>query len=194
MKKFDFTKIVFLVSSILILLIGIFVPKGNFTSSIIGFLAIISLILFDFNAAKILKLSKDNPKIKTVQLINNVSIASILAISLFMNIKSINSTIPENIEAMIVAFFILFFGNLSPKIPFNRYIGLRLPWTVRDEDTFRIAHRLIGYLSIPCGLLILTFAYFNRISLALTFFFVWLIIPSIYSLYFFTKKMKQLKL
>lgn len=194
MKKFDFTKVVFLVSSILILLIGIFVPKGNFTSSIIGFLAIISLILFDFNAAKILKLSKDNPKIKTVQLINNVSIASILAISLFMNIKSINSTIPENIEAMIVAFFILFFGNLSPKIPFNRYIGLRLPWTVRDEDTFRIAHRLIGYLSIPCGLLILTFAYFNRISLALTFFFVWLIIPSIYSLYFFTKKMKQLKL
>lgn len=194
MKKFDFTKIVFLVSSILILLIGIFMPKGNFASSTIGFLAIISLILFDFNAAKILKLSKDNPKIKTVQLINNVSIASILAVSLFMNIKSINGTMPENIEAMIVAFFILFFGNLSPKIPFNRYIGLRLPWTVRDEDTFRIAHRLIGYLSIPCGLLMLTFAYFNRVSLALTFFFVWLIIPSIYSLYFFTKKMKQLKL
>lgn len=191
MKKFDFTKIVFLVSSILILLIGVLVPEGKVGSSVIAFLVILSLILFDIKASKILNLSKDNPKIKTVRLINNFTIGSILIISLFINMKSINGTLPESIEVILVALFILFFGNLSPKIPFNRYIGLRLPWTIRDEDTFRIAHRLIGYLSIPCGILMLLCAYFNNTNLALIFFFSWILIPSLYSLNFYNKKLKK---
>lgn len=191
MKKFDFTKIVFLVSSILILLIGVLVPEGKVGSSVIAFLVILSLILFDIKASKILNLSKDNPKIKTVRLINNFTIGSILIISLFINMKSINGTLPESIEVILVALFILFFGNLSPKIPFNRYIGLRLPWTIRDEDTFRIAHRLIGYLSIPCVILMLLCAYFNNTNLALIFFFSWILIPSLYSLNFYNKKLKK---
>ena len=191
MKKFDFTKIVFLVSSILILLIGVLVPKGEVGSSVIAFLVILSLILFDIKASKILNLSKDNPKIKTVRLINNFTIGSILIISLFINMKSINGTLPESIEVILVALFILFFGNLSPKIPFNRYMGLRLPWAIRDEDTFRIAHRLIGYLSIPCGILMLLCAYFNNTNLALIFFFSWILIPSLYSLNFYNKKNKK---
>lgn len=194
MKKLDFTKIVFLVSSILILLIGILIPKGEVSSSVIAFLAIISLILFDIKASKILNLSKDNPKIKTVRLINNFTIGSVLIISLFINIKSINGSLPESVEIILVALFILFFGNLSPKIPFNRYMGLRLPWTIRDEDTFRIAHRLLGYLSVPCGILMILCAYFNNTNLALIFFFSWILIPSLYSLNFYNKKMKKFKI
>lgn len=194
MKKLDFTKIVFLVSSILILLIGILIPKGEVSSSVIAFLAIISLILFDIKASKILNLSKDNPKIKTVRLINNFTIGSVLIISLFINIKSINGSLPESVEIILVALFILFFGNLSPKIPFNRYMGLRLPWTIRDEDTFRIAHRLLGYLSVPCGILMILCAYFNNTNLALIFFFSWILIPSLHSLNFYNKKMKKFKI
>lgn len=191
MKKFDFTKIVFLVSSILILLIGILIPKGEVSSSVIAFLIIISLILFDIKASKVLNLSKDNPKIKTIRLINNFTIGSILIISLFINIKSINGSLPESVEIILVALFILFFGNLSPKIPFNRYMGLRLPWTIRDEDTFRITHRLLGYLSVPCGILMILCAYFNNTNLALIFFFSWILIPSLHSLNFYNKKMKK---
>ena len=43
----------------------------------------------------------------------------------------------------------LVLGNLAPKIPFNRYTGLRLPWTIRDEDTWRLAHRILGYITFP---------------------------------------------
>lgn len=194
MKKLDFTKIVFLVSSILILLIGILIPKGEVSSSVIAFLAIISLILFNIKASKILNLSKNNPKIKTVRLINNFTIGSVLIISLFINIKSINGSLPEGVKIILVALFILFFGNLSPKIPFNRYMGLRLPWTIRDEDTFRIAHRLLGYLSVPCGILMILCAYFNNTNLALIFFFSWILIPSLHSLNFYNKKMKKFKI
>ena len=48
---------------------------------------------------------------------------------------------------------LLVLGNLAPKIPFNRYTGLRLPWTIRDEDTWRLAHRVLGYISFPLAFL-----------------------------------------
>ncbi len=49
----------------------------------------------------------------------------------------------------LVMVIMLVLGNLAPKIPFNRYTGLRLPWTIRDEDTWRLAHRILGYITFP---------------------------------------------
>ena len=37
--------------------------------------------------------------------------------------------------AALVLAVLLFLGNLAPKLPFSRHTGLRLPWTVADEDT-----------------------------------------------------------
>lgn len=53
----------------------------------------------------------------------------------------------------LVMVVLLVLGNLAPKIPFNRYTGLRLPWTIRDEDTWRLAHRVLGYISFPLAFL-----------------------------------------
>ena len=38
------------------------------------------------------------------------------------------------------------FGNLSPKIPFNQIFWIKTSWTIRDEQTWRIAHKIVGYL------------------------------------------------
>ena len=37
------------------------------------------------------------------------------------------------LASSIVSIVILVLGNISPKLPRSRYIGLRLPWTVADE-------------------------------------------------------------
>src|SRR5699024_4541134 len=55
----------------------------------------------------------------------------------------------EWLAVALVSVVMVVLGNLAPKIPFNRYTGLRLPWTVRDEDTWRLAHRILGYISFP---------------------------------------------
>ncbi len=47
----------------------------------------------------------------------------------------------------------VFIGIVSPKLPYNRHTGLRLPWTVRDEDTWKNAHRILGFISFPMVLL-----------------------------------------
>ena len=52
----------------------------------------------------------------------------------------------------------LLFGFLSPKLPFNRHTGLRLPWTVQDEDTWNAAHKILGHISLPLALIYLAAA------------------------------------
>ena len=60
----------------------------------------------------------------------------------------------EKILAMtLVSCVIIFSGIISPKLPYNKHTGLRLPWTVQDEDTWNVAHRIIGLISLPIALL-----------------------------------------
>ncbi|MGL5353242.1 MAG: hypothetical protein ACRDA5_07935, partial [Clostridium sp.] len=143
MKKFDSKRIFFLAISILILAIGILAPESNVTVVVIGTVVIIALIILDKNLMKITNLSKDNPKLKTMKLINISTICIVIIGSLYSTFESLTNNLPttttNTIVVGLVSLFIMFFGNLSPKIPFNRYVGLRLPWTIRDEDTWRLA-------------------------------------------------------
>lgn len=47
----------------------------------------------------------------------------------------------------------LFFGAVSPRLPFQRHTGLRLPWTVMDEPTWNLAHKILGMLALPITVL-----------------------------------------
>lgn len=90
----------------------------------------------------------------------------------------------------IVCAVILFGGIISPRLPFNRHTGLRLPWTVQDEDTWNVAHRVIGYISLPVVLLYLAAAFtipdFEAVTVAVML--LWIGIPGLLSLAFWWKK------
>lgn len=57
------------------------------------------------------------------------------------------------LAAVIMCGIMLFGGFISPRLPYNRHTGLKLPWTVRDEDTWNVAHRVLGYISLPMTML-----------------------------------------
>lgn len=87
----------------------------------------------------------------------------------------------------------LFFGALAPCLPYQRHTGLRLPWTVRDEDTWNLAHKIIGFISLPITLLYLGTALscsdtdsIGKISAVAVVLYIG--IPGIISLIFFWKK------
>lgn len=97
----------------------------------------------------------------------------------------------EKLLAMLlISCFILFAGIVSPKLPFSRHTGLRLPWTVQDEETWNVAHRIIGYLSLPIVLVyfacVWTIRDFETVTLCLML--TWIGIPGIVSYLFFRKK------
>lgn len=199
MKKFDFINILFLITSLIILIGGFMVKESNLTISIIGAVVIFTLIIFDVNAPKIANLSEGNVKIKTMRTLNRLTILIIIIGCIFSILSPIKSSLDPKINEILLvglcSIFIMFFGNLAPKIPFNRYMGLRLPWTVRDEDTWRVAHRILGYVSFPIGIVMFVLSFFFKIeTIVVTGILTWIIIPSIYSLVFYYKKIKGISI
>lgn len=96
----------------------------------------------------------------------------------------------EILSAAILMAIILLAGWVSPRLPFNRYTGLRLPWTIRDEDTWRIAHRILAYLALP-----VVFLYAAAIgttdnleAATIITVLLWLGIPSFLSFIFYWRK------
>ena len=196
MRKFDLViRIIFGVLSAFMFILGLTIQDSNKISCIVGFIAILILFIFDINTEKIFKLSKSNPKVATIKLITrfNIGIITLLALIITLNpIKSIPQKKLDIIVGVVVGLYILVFGNLAPKIPFNRYLGFRLPWTIRDEETWRVAHKILGYVSFPSGIIaIIGSIYFNMNQVITLTTCLLIIIPSVYSGYFYYKKMKK---
>lgn len=196
MKKFNFFRGVFLIISVLVILTGIFIPSIDLVHSVMGFLMILALVILDKNADKTVNLSRNNAKVKTTKFVTRFNIILIT----FMIILSISQSYngyfsKETIDILTILFvtvIILILGNIAPKIPFNRYTGLRLPWTVRDEETWNVAHRVLGYVSFPIVfIMVITSFYFEMEMVSSICTITWILIPAIYSLYFYYKKMKK---
>lgn len=141
------------------------------------------------------KISADNPKVKTLRFITVFNAAVIAALVIFAYLAenqliTLTGQSATLVLPVIFAALIIIFGNVSPKIPHNRYTGLRLPWTVSDEETWIVAHRLLGYLSLPCGVLCLTGAGNPQASIyiPLAMLFTWIIVPAVLSLIFYCRK------
>lgn len=131
--------------------------------------------------------------IMRITVIFNMVILVIGVVVTFLNVSDI-ITFSEDGEKTFAMIFVscimIFAGIVCPKLPYNRYIGLRLPWTVQDEDTWNIAHRILGYISIPVVLLYIactcTIQDFKAVSVAIVI--TWIGIPGGISYVHFHKK------
>lgn len=97
----------------------------------------------------------------------------------------------ERLFAMcFITVIMIFLGIVSPRLPFQRHTGLRLPWTVRDEDTWNVAHRILGIISLPLALLYvaasLTLDAFDSVTIAAIA--LWIGIPGVLSYIYYWKK------
>lgn len=188
-------RLFFILVPLLIIALGLFMPDNNMKNLTLGALVVITLIVLDIKMPVIANLSKDNPKVKTMRRLNRGIILIILGILVFVltPIKSsFSSKTNEIIGAGLISLFIMIFGNASPKIPFNRNVGLRLPWTVRDEETWKMAHRNLGYVSFPIAILQFVLVFFFSLNIIAPVCIIsWVLIPSVYSLWFFYKKFKD---
>lgn len=106
-------------------------------------------------------------------------------------------TFSENGEKMLamalVSCVMLFAGMISPKLPYSRHTGLRLPWTVQDEEVWNAAHRILGYISLPLVLLYIACAWtipdFELVTLFAML--LWIGIPGGISYVFYRKKISS---
>ncbi|GAA0738694.1 SdpI family protein [Clostridium oceanicum] len=197
-KNYNKIDLIIFIFSLAILGLGFIAPHSNIVIGSIGILVYGSLILLHVYTPNIANLSIGNPKIKTMKRINIFSIVLLAICFTVLQWSQELSFVEKNqslIGFVIAIAVILVIGNVAPKIPFNRYMGLRLPWTIRDESTWKVAHRLLGYLTFPIVIVMLVgglmvdinqFAKWGIIS--------WVVIPSAYSYFYYTRMQKKSKI
>jgi len=86
----------------------------------------------------------------------------------------------------LIGVFDTVFGNYLQTVKPNYFIGIRTPWTLENEQTWRNTHRLAGRLWIAGGLFILTISLTltNKVALGIGFAIITIIlviVPIIYS-------------
>lgn len=170
-----------LISIILCISIPTIISNELVAMSLIGMMTIITLGYFTAHIYKLTNIDKDNKKIKFIKWFNYLIIVAIpILIALNYTVKTTND-ISEIIVLSIVSLLIAC-GTFFYRFPYNRYIGLRLPWTVRDESTWVIAHKIIGIISLPISILtfIGTMVFEPEICLTIGI-LTWILIPSVIS-------------
>ena len=160
-----------------------------------GICMLIAAIVLYRNLALFTSLTTDDLRIGIfrVTTLCNISILIIGIVFAFLSAVDV-ITFSENGEKLfamvLLSCIMVFIGIVSPKLPYNRQTGHRLPWTVRDEDTWKIAHRILGFISFPMVLLYiacaLTISDFEIVSVVTML--IWISIPGGISYIYFYKK------
>lgn len=121
-----------------------------------GICALLSLGILYKNLAILTIVTTKDLKLKTLRTttIFNMIVIGICIVGAVITGTGIVKLGPNGekyFAAFIVSAVLLFMGYISPRLPFTRHTGLRLPWTVADEETWNVAHRILGIIAIPVG-------------------------------------------
>lgn len=83
-------------------------------------------------------------------------------------------------------------GNYLPKVSQSYTVGIKLPWTLDDEENWNKTHRFAGFLWVICGILIIISAFLKiRMVSTLIFLAVMVLLPTAYSFMLYVKKQKK---
>lgn len=147
-------KILFLV---IISLIFISVIKNELTQMlVVGVCTLAALWILYKNLAALTIVTTKDLKLKALRqttIFNMVVIGMCIvgAVLTGTGMVEIGPAGEKYFAAFIVSAVLLFMGYISPRLPFTRHTGLRLPWTVADEETWNVAHRILGIVAISVG-------------------------------------------
>lgn len=173
-----------------ILLSRILITEENLRSRIAEICIALILIILHVFMPQFVKLEPDSPKVKTMRRYNILT--GIIIISLFTVHNFLPQTSFANNDKVLLLFLVvvvILIGNAAPKLPINGVIGIRLPWTMRDQETWRIAHRVLGYCSFPVAVIMIAGGLLiNPVFFSIGGVIVCMLIPSIYSFIYYCKK------
>ena len=78
-------------------------------------------------------------------------------------------------------------GNYLPKCRQNYTVGIKIPWTLHDEENWNHTHRMAGYLWIFGGLLMIANIFLKWDWLVFAVVMVAVVVPTIYSYLYYRK-------
>ena len=91
---------------------------------------------------------------------------------------------------LLLGLMFIMIGNYLPKARQNYTIGIRIPWTLANEENWNRTHRLAGYLWMICGILMIIISLTRVVSAEwlIGIFLIIVLVPCIYSFWLHAKK------
>ena len=92
-----------------------------------------------------------------------------------------------------IGMLFIILGNYMPQIRPNYTYGIRLPWTLADENNWRATHRIGGYCYIVSGIffIIISFAPPSFVSLCILLALICIFLPMVYSYIYFKREISK---
>ena len=100
----------------------------------------------------------------------------------------------EKIIPSLVGVVFIVIGNYLPKCKQSYTMGIKLPWTLNDEENWNRTHRLGGKLWVACGVVIILSMFLPNKFMAAIFLSVVavaVLVPTVYSYLIFREKEKR---
>ena len=141
-----------------------------------------------------------NRLLKVVTIFDGVLFAGLVVLSVLVGTERVvfSQTQEKWLLVGLFSCLLLFAGAVSPRLPFQRHTGLRLPWTVLDEPTWNLAHKILGMIALPITVLYVAAALsckdldaVARVSVGALLLYI--AIPGLLSLIFYLKQYGRLK-
>ena len=94
------------------------------------------------------------------------------------------------VGGLAMGLLLIIVGNYAPKARQNYTIGIKLPWTLANEENWNRTHRFAGYLWIVCGILLVVLSLFRvqQPSLMIALIAVTVLLPFGYSFWLHAAK------
>jgi uncharacterized membrane protein len=128
--------------------------------------------------------AENKDRLHSIALAVSVFIAALLC---FIIYSSLDGSVKLSMGLVFSGVGLLFavIGNYLPNLKPNYFAGLRLPWTLENEENWRKTHRLAGKLFFSGGLILAIICLFTPPVASIIIFFVGTmiitIIPCVYS-------------
>lgn len=100
----------------------------------------------------------------------------------------------DKIMLILMGIMFIIVGNYLPKCKQNYTMGIKIPWTLSDEENWNCTHRMSGKLWVISGFIIMLCMLLPAEATSIVLIFVLtvtVIIPMVYSYLFYKKKMKS---
>ena len=87
----------------------------------------------------------------------------------------------ERIMPVFIGLLFAIIGNYLPKCKQNYTIGIKIPWTLNNEENWNKTHRFAGFLWVVCGIVIMLTGFLGSFWIFLPIALLMVIVPFVYS-------------
>ena len=97
----------------------------------------------------------------------------------------------EVIMPLAMGLMFMVIGNFLPKCKRNRTVGIKLPWTLNDDENWNKTHRFAGKLWVIGGAVIMATAVFGSFIVFFIITLLMVIVPTVFSYLYYRKQAKE---